>query len=277
MAPDNSAELDLEKLFYRLILTVKRFLYLILGLVILGGLAGYFYSTLTKKVYGAKMLVSSYILTQSYTKEMADKLNLFIKEGNIQVITEKLNIPENVAKDLVSISADKALEDVHLLTEEERNFSQINAQMTRPEGFAALEKGLLYYFEHNQYYIQKSTALKKGYLETIAAIDKEIAILDEVNKSVTSGQAGNPDALQGLGYVLSGIGPAMEQKMIAHEALAKVDGIHVIDGFTPFARPQWPKKSTSIVLGIGLGLILAGIIIIIKLINERMAKGIDNI
>ena len=276
MNPSN-AELDLERLFYRILLIIRRFILLILIFFALGALAGWFYSTFSKKIYGSKMLISSYVLTQSYAKELVENINLFIQEGNQEVIKEKLNIDENVISNIVRLNSENGLEDTHMLEEKDRNFVQIKAQMTRPEGFKELEKGLVYYFEHSPYYMEQSAARRKAYQNVVQTIDKEIADLQVIKSQLLSGElakkSGNVQI--DLGSVILGIAAAAKQKMKAEEKLAKVDKIQLVDGFTPFSEPEWPRPATSIWLGIGMGLSIAFVIIITKLVSERLAQGID--
>jgi hypothetical protein len=80
-----------------------------------------------------------------------------------------------------------------------------------------------------------------------------------------------------LGELTLGISDLTEKRRIAQQELSIMDGIQLVDGFTAFSEPQWPRRPTSIMLGLGLGLAIAFMIIISKLISERMAKGIDNI
>lgn len=277
MSPNPNNEIDLEKLFYRILFTIKRFAVLIILCLVFGGTLGYFYNAYSKKIYGSKMLVSSPILTNSYAKELIDNVNLFLQEGNLETIQTKLGISPDVARKIVRLSTESGLEDYHALEEKERVFVTIRAQMTDPSGFKELEKGIVYYFENNEFSRKLFAERKKGYEDLVKTLDKQLTDMELLKSQLMSGEFGrkNGSVSIGLGELIAGIGEVAEMKRNASQQLVLIDGIQLVDGFTAFSEPQWPRKSTSILLGVAAGLFLASTIIIIKLIADRMAKGVD--
>lgn len=277
MSPNPNNEIDLEKLFYRILFTIKRFAVLIILCLVFGGTLGYFYNAYSKKIYGSKMLVSSPILTNSYAKELIDNVNLFLQEGNLETIQTKLGISPDVARKIVRLSTESGLEDYHALEEKERVFVTIRAQMTDPSGFKELEKGIVYYFENNEFSRKLFAERKKGYEDLVKTLDKQLTDMELLKSQLMSGEFGrkNGSVSIGLGELIAGIGEVAEMKRNASQQLVLIDGIQLVDGFTAFSEPQWPRKPTSILLGVAAGLFLASTIIIIKLIADRMAKGVD--
>jgi hypothetical protein len=273
MANTDTGDLDLEKVFYRMILTVKRFIILIAICLIIGGMLGYLYSNVSKKIYGSKMLISSYVLTNSYAHQLVDNLNLVVQEGNLELLQSKLKVSPEVAGNIVKISAEAAMEDVHALDEKDRVFVKILVQMKDASGFRELEEGLLFYLENNEYAKNISSRKKAAYEEAIRVLDKQIADLETSHNNQLAGK--NSDADPGM--IGRALVETVRQKIETETDLATKVGVHVVDGFTAFSEPQWPRRSTSIGLGLALGVFVAFVIIIIKLISERMAKGIDNL
>ncbi len=275
----NNVDLDFEKLFYRILLTIKRFFLLIIICLSLGAALGYLYSTYTKKIYGSKMLISSYILTQSYATELVDNINLFLQEGDVNLIESKLNISGDVANKIVRLSVESGLEDYHALDEKDRIFVSIRAQMRDPEGFKELEKGIIYYFENNEYAKKLFAEKQRGYHEQLRIMDKQLQDMEEMKAQLFTGEFGkkNGSLSVNIGDLTKGITDLAEKRRYVQQDLMLMDGVQLVDGFTIFSEPQWPRRPTSIMLGLGLGMALAFMIIVSKLIAERMAKGIDNL
>lgn len=272
-------DIDLEKLLYRILRTIKRFSLLIMVCLLFGAALGYVYSRYTKKIYGSKMLISSYILTQSYANELVDNINLFIQEGDLDILQNKLNIPRDVAGKIVKLSAESGLEDFHSLDETERIFVSIRAQMRDPQGFKELEKGIVYYFENNEYAKKLFAEKKKGYQEQLNTIDSHLQDIELLRSQLVAGKMAtqNGPVSIDLGALTLGITDLTEKRRKAQQDLLLMDGIQLVDGFTAFSEPQWPRRPTSIMIGIGLGFAIAFMIIIVKLISERMAKEVDNL
>jgi hypothetical protein len=279
MVNSNTGDLDLEKLFYRILLIIRRFFILILICLAAGASLGYVYSNVSKKIYGSKMLISSYVLTQSYAKELVNNVNLFIQEGNVQLLQSRMNISAEVAENMVKISAEGGLDDVHLLEEKDRVFVRITAQMKDPSGFKDLEKGLIHYLETNEYTKKLSAQKRKGYEETIQLMDKQIKDMEQLREQLISGELSkkNGNLSVDVGMLGTAIVESAKAKSEAQENLVLKQGVQLVDGFTSFSEPQWPRKSTSIMLGIALGGFIAFFLIIAKLIRERLALGIDNL
>jgi hypothetical protein len=279
MINNNTEDIDLEKVFYKLILTVKKFFPLTFICIIVGALLGFLYSNVSKKIYGSKMLISSYVLTQSYAKELINNVNLFIQEEDIELLQLRLNLTREVAMDMVRINAEGGLDDVNLLEEKDRVFVKITAQMKDPEKFKDLEKGLIYYLENNEYTKRLSEQRKNGYMETIALMDKQISDLEELRKQVLSGELDKKNNKLSIdpGMIGSALIQSIERKSQAQQDLILKQGVQLVDGFATFAEPKWPRTSTSIWLGIAFGIFIAFAIVVTKLIRERMALGIDNL
>jgi hypothetical protein len=273
MANTNTGDLDLEKVFYRMILTIKRFIILIAICLLVGAMLGYLYSNVSRKIYGSKMLISSYVLTNSYAHELVDNLNLLVQEGNLELLQSKLKVSPEVAANLVKISAEAAMEDVHSLDEKDRVFVKIMVLMKDASGFRELEDGLLFYFENNEYAKNISSQKKAAYEEALRVLDKQITDLETLRSDQLAGK--NRDADPGM--IGRAIVETIRQKIETQSDLATKVGVQVVDGLAGFSEPQWPRRSTSIWLGIAFGAFMAFVIVIIKLISERMALGIDNL
>ena len=91
----NNDEIDLVELLVKVVLLVKRNLIQIILFFVIGTGLGYAYASLAPKVYESKMLVSSEILTESYSEKLFENLQNLIKERNYTSVSTITGLSED--------------------------------------------------------------------------------------------------------------------------------------------------------------------------------------
>jgi uncharacterized protein involved in exopolysaccharide biosynthesis len=116
----NSDEIDLLEVLAKFVITIKSNFKLIVGAFVVGSLLGLAYNQLVPKTFESRMLVSSEILTESLSKTLAEDLFKLIKEKNLTILSNKLNISPEVASKIGKIEIKNAIEKSDGIKEEEK-------------------------------------------------------------------------------------------------------------------------------------------------------------
>lgn len=275
--PVNNDEIDLVELLVKIVLLIKRNLVQIIIFFILGTGLGYAYAMLAPKVYESKMLVSSEILTESYSEKLFENLGNLLKEGNYAELASKINISETEAESLSKLEIESALKDKPQ-KEDEKKFFLITAELTDQTILPKLQEGLIKYFKENDFVKVRVDAKRKMHEEVISKINEEIKSLEEFKNEISDGSFFNRskgDIYFDPTTVNSKIVGLTQEREALKERLALISSVEVVEGFTEFEKPVWPKKSVSLAAGATLGLFLVGIMIAFKSIRKlvRFAEG----
>lgn len=266
----NNDEIDLVELLVKVVLLIKRNLVQIILFFAVGTGLGYAYASLAPKVYESKMLVSSEILTESYSEKLFENLGVLIREQNFGELASKIGITEDEAESLSKLEIESALKDKPQ-KDDEKKFFLITVEITDQSILSKLQKGLLSYFQQNDFVKLRIDAKRKMYKEVISKIDEEIKSLEEFKTEIGDGSffsRTKGDMMFDPTDVNSKIVLLTQQKEEMQEKLTLVSSVEVVEGFTEFNKPIWPKKSVSLAAGATLGLFLVGIMIAFKSIRK---------
>lgn len=266
----NNDEIDLVELLVKVVLLIKRNLIQIVLFFVIGTGLGYAYASLAPKVYESKMLVSSEILTESYSEKLFENLQSLIKEKNYSSIGLITGLTSEEAKALSKITIESALKDKPQ-KEDEKKFFLITVELTDQSILPKLQGGIINYFKQNDYVKLRVETKRKMLNEIISKIDDEIKSLDKFKTEIGDGSFFNRtkgDVMFDPTTVNSKIVGLTQEKERLEEELALVNSVEVVEGFTVFEKPIWPKKSVSLAAGATLGLFLVGIMIAYKSIRK---------
>lgn len=266
----NSDEIDLVELLVKVVLLIKRNLVQIIVFFVVGTGLGYAYASLAPKVYQSKMLVSSEILTESYSEKLFENIESLIKEKNYMELSSKIGISPEECESLSKLKIESALKDKPQ-KEDEKKFFLITAELTDQSILPKLEKGLLQYFQQNDYVKLRVDAKRKMHKEVIAKIDEEIKSLESFKTEIGDGSffsRTKGDVMFDPTTVNSKIVGLTQEREALEEKLTLISSVEVVEGFTQFDKPVWPKKSVSLAAGATLGLFLVGIMIALKSIRK---------
>ncbi len=263
-------EIDLVELLVKAVLLVKRNLVQIIVFFVVGTGLGYAYSSLATKVYESKMLVSSDILTESYTEKIFEGLQTLIKEENYNEISNKIGLTPMEGESLSKIKIESALKDKPQ-KEEEKRFFLITVELTDQKLLPKLQTGLIEFLKQIDYVKTRVEQRKKNYTTLIGKIDAEIQSLEAFKNRIYNGdffQASKGNVMFDPTEVNSKIVELAKERGDYVMALNTVNSVELVEGFTEFDKPVWPKKSVSLAAGATLGLFLVGLLIAFKSIRK---------
>lgn len=266
----NSDEIDLVELLVKIVLLIKRNLIQIIIFFVVGTGLGYAYASLAPKVYESKMLVSSEILTESYSEKLFVNLQNLINENNYSAIAPITGLTSVEAMALSKITIESALKDKPQ-KEDEKKFFLITVELTDQGILPKLQAGIINYFKQNDYVKLRVETKRKMLIEVISKIDQEIKSLETFKKDIGDGSffsRTKGDVMFDPTTVNSKIVGLTQERESLEERLALINSVEVVEGFTIFDKPIWPKKSVSLAAGATLGLFLVGLMIAFKSIRK---------
>jgi hypothetical protein len=266
-------EIDLLQIFLQLVNILRANFWLIISFFLLGTALGLTRYLTSRKIFENRMIISSGILTKTYSNILINNVNRHLAEGNSSTVARGLNISPEDVKSISYLKVEDLTEPD--ATKESDRFI-LTAETYNQDVLTNLQKGLIYYFESNEF-VKIRVDQNKSYLkQTLAKIDEEIKDMEEFKIRIYKGdffQRSNGNIMFDPTVVNTKILDLTKEKINAQNAFALANSIHVIEGFTPFAKASKPRLSYSLFIGSFLGLSCVGIIIAFKSIRKilRMA------
>lgn len=272
MEKKTTDEIDLLDLFLKALNIFRANFWLILSFFLLGvglGLVSYYTS---KKVFENKMVVSSGILTQSYSTILVNNLNKHLSENNLNAVKSILRISDDAIKQIRIININSVIEAD---ASKENDRFIITAEVYDESILPDLQKGLIFYLENNEFVKVRVDQNKQYLKQVISKLDEEIRDLETLKAKISNG-----DFFQGKGSVMfdpttvnSKILELTKEKINLQNAFTLANSVHVIEGFTEFKEPSKPRLIVSMLSGALIGLFFVGTVIAFKSIRKllRMA------
>jgi len=267
-------EVDLLDLLLKGLNAIRANFWLILSFFLLGiglGLANYFTE---QKVFENRMVISSTVLTKSYGKILIDKVNKYLGENNVDIITKDLKISRETL-------ATVRLLKIELVTEadetKETDRYIIIAETYSQDRLADLQNGLVYYFENNEFAKARERQNKEYLRQVISKFDQEIKDLEEFKVRLFKGdfiQSIKGNVMFDPTSVNSKILELTKEKLNFQNSFAFANNVQIIEGFTPFEKPSKPQLSISLAAGSVSGLIFVAILLGLKSLH-RLVKMAD--
>ncbi len=244
--------------------------------VIIGGLLGALsfigLTFLIQPQFSINMTVSSSLLNKSFFQTEIAILEEVVKDENYTLLAKKLFISEEEAKLIhhIDVRNDSILLLIDDIGAGDKNFV-INIDVYDTKIIENLEEGLLQYLENNPYALEQKKQKKITLLGLISKMEKNINEIDTLIKVVCKGMFPNP---QQSGFIYGEpINPTtlIEQSDLAYSKLLRhrhdlqfVDNIHLVKGFTPMMKANFPKKSVFAVIGLITGSLLSILLLFAK-------------
>jgi LPS O-antigen subunit length determinant protein (WzzB/FepE family) len=268
----NDDSIDLIELLARILIAFKNNLSLILSTTLIGALLGYGYFQFEPKKYESKMLISSDILTESYSKSLIFDLSLLIKEGNIPLISEKLQLTENQAAALTYIEIKSSIEKSDQVKEGEKIFLSVTCRAKDNEIWPSLQAGFLTFLESTDYVKIRVEQRKKYINQVIEKIDSELSDLSQLKIKIANGtitQSGKDNVVVfDPTTVNSKILELNKEKITLQNSMETVKSVQLVSGFNKFIKPVSPKLSSSIAIGSFIGFFCAILIVALKYLSK---------
>lgn len=267
----NNDEIDLVELLVKGVLLVKRNLFQIIIFFVIGSGLGFAYASLAPKVYESNMILSSGILTESYSKRLIEILSMLIKEKNYDEVASRLALTPKEAEDLGKFEIEPIKEKSTSSQDADNSSFLITVELKNELLLPKLENGLVNYLQDNEF-VKIRVEQSKNYLkQMIAKVQAEIESLESFKASIYDGkffQSVSGNIMFDPTTVNSKILELTKEKINLENNLELVNSVQVINSFTKFDKPIWPKKSVSMVAGATFGLFLVGLLIAFKSIRK---------
>jgi len=276
---------------------------LILSTIIIGGLLGLGYFFLTKPYYESSMTLGSVYYRGQLINNSIENLNLLCKEGNYKSLSKILKIPIAKANDLRSIQIEpvispnmKMLIDLYKDTEgnkrrldsiilktEDTTF-QIKAQVFDTTALKGLDTSLVNYILTNKY-VKKRIEIERFNLKNRKAkLIRESTNLDTLKRNIALSYRTQAGGRTGTNNVImddKGTNPieVYREDMRLYEQQLKIDRllylnseIEIIDSFIAYGDPKSGTLFKNVVKGLLIGLILALLVVIYKMVIIAIKK-----
>lgn len=266
-------EVDLMEVFLKLIITIRQNFWLIVLFFVLGSAIGFAYYASARKVYKSALVISSDILTNSYSKALVANINRHRREQDFEAIQKLLRVSDKVARGVIFLDVDK-LEEVNDLKEAEK--FTITGEVADHRILPELQQGLVYYLENNDYVKVRVEQRKKYLDQMIAKVDQEIKDMEEFKKRIMNGsffEAVKGDVMFDPTSVNSKILELTKEKLTLMNTRELANSVQVIEGFAQFEEPSSPKLAVALASGSTIGLFFVAILLAIKSVRKllRMA------
>lgn len=268
----NNDEIDLLELFLKSVNIIQANFWLIVLFFILGSALGlaYFYSS--KKIFENKMIISSDILTASYSRVLFETVNKHLGEGDSKRIASAFNISEDDAKQISSLKIENLTKaDADALKETDRYLitAEVYDQSILPE----LQRGLISYLENNEFVKVRVEQNKTFLKEMITSTEREIKDMDNLKVRIFNGeffQQTKGNIMFDPTSVNSKILELSEKKIKYQNDLQISNSVQLIEGFSSFQNPVKPKLSVSMAAGSMVGLFFVALLIAFKGIRKLL-------
>lgn len=265
-------EIDLMDLFLKAINTVRSYSLLIIIFFIIGSALGLAYFLSSKKVYESKMIVSSGILTESYTKILFDNATRHLREGNTGIIAKQFNISEKAAEEVISLKIE-TLAKSEPTNQKENDRFLITVEVFDLQILPELQRGLIDYLENNDF-VKIRVEQSRSYLkQMLSSVEKEILDMEQFKLKIINGeffQSAKGNIMFDPTTVNSKILELKERKISLENSLQLSNSVQVIEDFTRFEKQISPLLSISLVSGSLVGLFFVVILIAIKSLQKLL-------
>jgi len=181
---NNNKEIDLIELFIRIALFFKKHIILLVGSIVFGFVLTFIYSNFSTKLYKSHITVIS--INKQVFVSLLESLN---GELNVFNISKSLNVSESVAKSITRIEPEILYLERNIKdeTREEVSYFKIHVTVKDTSVFQAVEQGLQFFVENNEYFdlVYQTNNYQRN--ELIKYINEEINKLDVLrleNKNV---------------------------------------------------------------------------------------------
>jgi hypothetical protein len=269
----NRDEIDLLEILLKTVNVVRTNFWLILLFFFLGTGLGVTYFLTARKVYATKMMVSSVILTDAYSKVLFANATKHIRDGNVAFLSAQFNIPEAGAGAIRSLGIENFIESA-TTTQLERNRFLITAEVTDQSILPALQAGIVQYLENNEFAKIRTEQNRIYFQGMVESVEKEIEDIKEFKAKILSGdflQNTKGNIMFDPTTVNSKIIELTEKKLTYQNSLETSKGVQIIEGFNKYQNPSKPTLSLSILAGSVVGLFFVGVLIAFKSIRKLLA------
>lgn len=287
MSSSPSTDIDLQQLAVKLLRYLGRYYKFIALSTSVGIALGVALWMAIPPSFESEMMVSSDILTESYSKRISQSLNRLVKEKNDSILALRLNLTREEALQVgfIDIEGLKKEPDMENLRSNGRIYRQekpeaifvIAVSVGDKTILPKLQTGLVNFLRSNEFITARVDQRQRKYRELIEKIDWEIKTLDSLKQRLFHGKHVYSNSTEMVPIDPTSIPTKMielsELKIEFIQSLELFNSIQLIEGFTPFKKPSSPKLSIALLIGFTLGLLSAiGILTLKELMRLAFSK-----
>lgn len=264
-------EIDLFGVLVTIIDLIKKNIFLIGICIVIGIVSGVGFYLIRKPIYSSSMIAVSNTLPFIELNNIVDSWQTMIKKGDYDLLAQSLDMNFNSARKLTKIQAENIGK-----AEGGGNSFIIAVEVLNNNVLDSLQNAIVSSLENNEY-AQKRALIKEENLKLLKnKIQAEIEDLDSVRASIKEllkeGERSSNKFLADPGTInLQIVG--LYEKMLSLDASIKlIKDIQIIKSFTKSKKPDGPRLMIFLIAGILLGLSMAFIIIVIRIIKNKLRE-----
>ena len=265
----NSGEIDLRLLLLQSLKFIERNLKVIVILISMGILFGFFRFKFAKPVYQSNMILETGILDIPTSSNLILVLNDLVEGGGHEELSIKLGLSIEELSKVIKIEATDILENE---VENARIF-KVEVEVLNNDILNVLQTAILEYLEKNPY-VKKRVALETEAInKQIEYLNKEMEKLNSLKGKVSKGyifdndNRGDVVLFDPVNIYREGIA-LFNREIELRQKLQIIDNFQIIQGFTPFNKPVRPKLSFNLFEGFSIGFFLSFLVILFKEIRK---------
>ncbi len=233
---------------------------------------GFWTCSILRPVYIASISLSSKILTNDFCADLIDNLNEIANDGSHELLAKRLKIDVSIAKEIKKIEFSNFNEKLSKMYDDRDTVVlgipfKIFVYSYSNRIFDSVESAIVNYLENNKYALKRKE-IKKQNLESLRSkLSIELIMLDTLKKNISEnilprgtnngfvfGQPIDPINVYKAGIEM------YRNDLSLREELQLIDGIQVVDSFSPREEPDSPKLWKMTAAGVALSLLFAFLI-----------------
>ncbi len=276
---NDTQEIDLLELSAKIGTAIKNnFLALITALIVGSGL-GFAYFQFQSKVYESELIITSSILTESYSKSVFANLQKLIKENNIPTLSSLLHLSPNKASAINSIELKGTIEKGDGLQETDKTHINITVKSVDNTIWPSLQIGITTFIENNDFVKIRVAQQKKYFTSLISKLDHELNDLEILKSKIMDGKLSHSEDGMlildptTINYKIIDLN---KEKLTSQNSLELVNSVQILQGFTTFEKSVSPKLSISVLVGALLGIFFVFAFIGIRSLNVLLEAKENN-
>lgn len=272
-----SDDIDLISLLERIYLFFRRFRNIFFIAVIAGivlGVIAYFSS---QKIYQSKLILHSSYLTNQEEIEIIGYWNELLKRNEDKILAPIFNCSEDLLHKVISL---EGIEIQKNYSSTDPNGYYIEAKIRDNSILGDLQNAIIYGLNNTEFVKQKLSAKEDELKDLIDKTTTEIARIDSVKTKIeviiTSGEKNSYPL---LGYVqgINKEGIDLNEKLLGYKnELKTISSIQVLQSFIPLNTPVSVSLKVTIAMGVILCLAVAYLFTLLKYVEDRLKKRVNN-
>jgi hypothetical protein len=269
-------ELDLLSIVAKTTAFLKKFGMLIIGGSLIGLVLGSVLYKLTPKLYPSSLILHSSIYTNQDQIQIIENWSDLLNKNEYAVLAKFFNCSPDLLSKVKDLSAEEIQKSI---AQDNPNGFIVEVLVRDNSVLDSLQKGLVYGLENNSYIKERTLVKKANYQEMIKKVRDEIAKLDSTKSIVESIISNKTRSTSPIIMDVSSINTqliALNEKQLSYEEELKfIDPIHVLQSFSKFSKPKYPKPITFLFVGLITGAFLGYVISLFLYVRGKLRSRRD--